>query len=281
MKMKIIVDSTFYLIPAFVKENHIDVVPLNIIIDHKSYLDMQDISVDEVMKAFNDGKKVGTSQPSPLAFIEKFSKAEADGYEHILCMTLSSGVSGTFQAAMIAKAEYKGKIEVAVIDTLSAAIGAEMLVDIALLNKEESFHQLVERLEKVKKQIGIYLSMQNLNSLRISGRLNRVKATIGNLLHVKPIVEVAEGVLSINSKMRTERQVLEWMINRIKSDLKNVSTAKYIYVSHIHANERLQRLLQYLEKEFPTIPIKIRDGISSVIAVNIGYGGIGIAWGYE
>src|SRR5690606_25782340 len=108
MKVKLLVDSTFNLSKEYIEENNIEVIPLNVIIDGKAYLDQIEINIDDVMIAVEEGKKVTTSQPTPHSFITYFSKIKEQGYSDIICMTLSSTLSGTYQAANIAKSEVDG-----------------------------------------------------------------------------------------------------------------------------------------------------------------------------
>jgi DegV family protein with EDD domain len=282
MKIKLMVDSTFKLEESFVLENKIDVIPLNVIIDGNTYRDGIDISFDEVMEAANDGKKVSTSQPSPALFQQHFEKLRDEGVTDIICMTISSTLSGTFQAANIAKNEVEG-VNIHLIDTLSASLGSEILARITVeeIKKETPLEDIVEKINRVKANSGILMSMENLNALKKSGRINKIKATIGNLLRVKPIIEYLNGKVNINSKLRTEKQVAEWIVEKMKSVLDGIQTTIHIFVAYVQSIERLNHVLIKLKEAFPNINIVMRDGITPVVAINLGYGGLGVAWCYE
>lgn len=279
MSFKIIVDSTFNLDDDFIKEHDIYVVPLNVIIDNLNYLDGE-ISIDEILEALENGKKVSTSQPSPAVFEKVFNEVKVTGYSDILCLTLSSTLSGTYQSAMIAKSEVKD-INIYVFDTLTAAMGAEILVDIVVRDKDKSLEEIIEKLKVVLQNSGILFNMQNLNTIKRSGRISKIKATIGNLLLVKPIIEFFDGKVTINSKFRTDSQVFKWIAMKMKSLLEANNTKIHIIVAHLRAENRVVKLIAKLKESFPHIPIKLKSSISSVIAVNIGYGGVGVAWSYE
>ena len=282
MKTKIIVDSTFNLEENFIKDNNIEVIPLNVLIDGQTYQDSVDISFDEVMEAAYSGKGVTTSQPSPMLFQQYFERLRDEGATDIICLTLSSTLSGTFQAANIAKNEVNG-VNIHLIDTLSASLGSEILANILVdeLKAGTDTETAVEKINTIKHNSGILLNMENLTSLRKSGRIHRIKATIGNLLRVKPIIEYFQGKVSINSKFRTEKQVVEWIIEKMKSLLDGINTKIHISIAYVHSKERIKLLLQKVKEAFPNIAIKVRDGITPVIAINIGYGGIGVAWCFE
>lgn len=282
MRLKFIVDSTFNLTANVVNENNIDVIPLNVLVDGISYRDGIDISFNEVMERYNDGSSVSTSQPSPVLYIKSFIKAREEGYTDILCMTISSTLSGTIQAATLASNEVEG-INIHIYDTYTTSIGAEMLTLIAIdeYNKGSSVEEIIKKLDANRKNGGILMSMENLNSLKKSGRISKIKATIGNLLRVKPIIEYFSGKVTINSKLRTENQVGEWIVNTMKEIFKNVTSKIHLFVAYVQTIERLNNVLEKIKIAFPHLHITIRDGITPVIAVNLGYGGLGIAWCYE
>lgn len=282
MKVKLLVDSTFNLSNEFIEENNIAVIPLNVNIDGKTYLDQVDITLDEVMEAVHKGKKVTTSQPTPYSFHEYYTRIRDEGYTDIICMTLSSTLSGTFQSANIGK-EGITDVNIHIIDTLSASIGAEMLARIVVdeLKIKTSINDIIAKLTKIKENACIILSMENLTAMKKSGRISRIKATIGNLLRVKPIAEYLNGELTVNSKFRTDSQVMEWIIGKMKIALSNITSKIHIFLGHVRAEERVKKLKDYIMNAFPNVHINSDRGITPVIAINIGYGGIGVSFCYE
>ena len=282
MKVKLMVDSTFNLSEEYVKQNNIEVIPLNVIIDGTSYLDGKEITVDEVIEAVENNKKVTTSQPTPYLFSEYFKRIRDEGFTDIICMTISSTLSGTFQAANIGKHMVEG-VNIHLIDSLSASIGAEMLARIVVdeMNKNTKLNEIITKIEKIKLNAVIVLNMDNLSALKNSGRIGRIKATIGTLLRVKPMIEYVNGVVSINSKLRTESQVINWMVTKMKGALNNVTSKIHIFVAHIKAEERIKKLINAIKEAIPNININLGEGITPVISTNIGIGGIGLSWCYE
>ena len=282
MNIRILVDSTFNLEKDFVLENNISVIPLNVIIDGKSYRDGVDIRFIEVLYAVEKGSKVSTSQPSPNVFLEFFENLKNEGATDIVCLTISSTLSGTYQAANIAKQDIEG-VNIHIIDTLSTAIGAETITEIFVryLNEGDSLDTAIEKITEVTHNSGILMSMDNLNSLQKSGRITRIKATIGNLLRVKPIIEFFNGDVNINSKMRTEKQVAEGIVDKMKDFFEGVDTKIHISVAYVHFKDRITQVLKRIQEEFPNVKVKVRDGITPVIAINLGYGGFGVSFSFE
>lgn len=280
MNLKIVVDSTFNMDDKFIEENKITVVPLNVIINGDSFRDDIDVSIDDVMNALQSGKKVSSSQPSPATYVEVFENLKAQGATDILCLTISSTLSGTYQSAMIASQEVEG---IHVVDTLSTSVGAEIITELVVEKVKENYsiEQLLQYIEVIKKNSGILMNFENLNTLKLSGRITKIKAAIGNLIKVKPIIEYINGKVLILNKLRTEKNVVSYIVERIKSEISSTTKKVLIYISHANAIERVERVAEALKIGIDNAVIKISRQISPVIAINLGYGGIGVAWCYE
>lgn len=280
MNLKIVVDSTFNMDDKFIEENKITVVPLNVIINGDSFRDDIDVSIDDVMNALQSGKKVSSSQPSPATYVEVFENLKAQGATDILCLTISSTLSGTYQSAMIASQEVEG---IHVVDTLSTSVGAEIITELVVEKVKENYsiEQLLQYIEEIKKNSGILMNFENLNTLKLSGRITKIKAAIGNLIKVKPIIEYINGKVLILNKLRTEKNVVSYIVERIKSEISSTTKKVLIYISHANAIERVERVAEALKIGIDNAVIKISRQISPVIAINLGYGGIGVAWCYE
>ncbi|MFA5766188.1 MAG: DegV family protein, partial [Bacilli bacterium] len=273
---------TFNLDSRFIEENGITVVPLNVIINGESFRDDVDVSIDDVMNALQLGKKVSSSQPSPATYVEVFEALKAEGATDILCLTISSTLSGTYQSGIIAQQEVEG-VNVHVVDTLSTSVGAEIIAELTVEKVKENYsiEQLIHYIEYIKKNSGILMNFENLNTLKMSGRITKIKAAIGNLIKVKPIIEYINGKVLILNKLRTEKNVVAYIVERIKSEVKVSTKRVLIYISHANAIERVVRVADALKEGINTAVVKISRQISPVIAINLGYGGIGVAWCYE
>ncbi|MDD4057199.1 MAG: DegV family protein [Bacilli bacterium] len=282
MNLRIVVDSTFNLDSRFIEENRITVVPLNVIINGESFRDDVDVSIDDVMNALQSGKKVSSSQPSPATYVEVIETLKEEGATDILCLTISSTLSGTYQSAIIAQQEVEG-VNFHVVDTLSTSVGAEIIAELTVEKVKENYsiEQLIHYIEHIKKNSGILMNFENLNTLKMSGRITRIKAAIGNLIKVKPIIEYINGKVLILNKLRTEKNVVAYIVERIKSEVKVSTKRVLIYISHANAIERVVRVAEALREGIDTAVVKISRQISPVIAINLGYGGIGVAWCYE
>jgi DegV family protein with EDD domain len=282
-KIGFIVDSTFCLSEEFVKAQDIYVVPLNIIIGDQTYRDNIDITLYEVMDASIAGKKVTTSQPSPLLYHEAIESLLNKGYEEVICMTISSTLSGTYQSAVLGAEEFIDKGNVFVHDSLTTTAEAELLLNIALEQVElgKSAKDVIAYLTEAKKNSGILMSLKDLDSLFRGGRLSKIKTIIGNLLHIKPIVEYWQGKTSLIDKKRTDAKVYEYFVDYLVQKAEGLKGKLRVFVTHINAIERAEALKQAILNVFPEAFVKVVNEVTPVLAIHVSYGGVAMGWVVE
>lgn len=282
-KIGFIVDSTFSLKEDFIKENDIYVIPLNIIIDGKSYRDDIDISLYEVMDASISGKKVTTSQPSPYLYTEAIEKMLEKGYEELIILTISSTLSGTYQAAKLGSEDYLEGGKVLVHDTLTTSAEAELLLEIALEQADlgKSAKEVVEYIKEVKKNSGLLMSLKDLDSLFRGGRLSKIKTIVGNLLNIKPIVAYVDGKANLIAKRRTDAKVYQFFGEYLKEKVDGLKGKLRVLLTHINAFERVKALKDTIVSFIPEAIIRIAKETTPVVAIHVSYGGIGMAWSVD
>ena len=202
MAVKIICDSAADITSAFAKENNIKIIPLKTIIDGREYLDGVELSPEEFYKLQKETKDFPTtSQISPAEFADAYREVTEGGDEAVV-ITISSGLSGTYQSATIAEAEYEGKVFV--VDSLNVAIGEQLLVHLALRLKDEglSAAEIANSLHSAREKIRLLASFDTLEYLFRGGRLSRTSAVAGAMLNIKPIFTIENGKLEIVAKAR-------------------------------------------------------------------------------
>lgn len=168
-------------------------VPISVTIDGKIYKDGIDLNTDtfyELLTSSEDFPK--TAQPSPAEFTEVFEQIKNDGDE-IICFLLSSGLSGTYQSANIAKSmvDYD---KIYIVDTKTATRMIGVLVKYArdLAAKGVSASEIVEKCEQLKSKVKVIAGVDTLEYLYKGGRLSRTSAAVGTLAGIKPIITVTE-----------------------------------------------------------------------------------------
>jgi DegV family protein with EDD domain len=241
-------DSTCDLSKEIIDKYNIGVAPLNIIIEGNSYKDKIDIQPDEfyeIQKSLD--KNPTTSMPSPEEYLKIIDRAVKDGYTEILCICMSSGTSGSYQSAVIAKDYYfennkDSNIKIHVVDSLSMSHGSGWLIvkSAELLEEGYSFDQIIEFNENSKTRVKHFLCVDDLDNLIKSGRLTNVSALIGKVLRVKPIMSMKNGKGAIVAKVRGQNKALNYyieeFIRRVDKDITDFIIIGYTTNINIASN---------------------------------------------
>ncbi len=281
--IRFIVDSTFGVKEDYIKKYQIEIVPLNVIIDEKTYLDGIDIPLYDVIDAVNANKKVTTSQPSPGRYLEAFDKLFKEGADQIIVLTISSALSGTIGSATAARLEHPRAKDIFCHDTLAAHIQATMLLETAVNASLRGLEgeAIIDVIKTNYQDSGVLMSLNDLNILTKSGRLSKISSFIGNLLHVKPVVAYYKAKTEVIKKCRSSIKVYEYFRDFLK-ELKEKCIGKLrIRLTHVNAIDRAEALKKVLVEAFPDTEVEIGLEITAVLAIHIAYGGIGMGWIFE
>ena len=280
-KVGIIVDSTFYFTKEEVKKYDLGVVQLNVIdgeVSHKEY----DLTPEIVYKRQDEGAGLTTSQPSPQEFIDAYTEGFEKGYEKLLVLTLSKGLSGTYQSAALAKKSHERGDDVYLVDTQQAAYGNELLtlLTIEKLKKAKDLEKFVKEIEQMGQDIGLFFTVENLNSLYRGGRLKRSQAFIGTVLRVKPMLTVKEGKLTLFDKSRSYSGVNQKIIDYMKEDQKGKKNLVVRMIT-INSEDSYAPLKEAVLAAFPNATFSETTYLGPVFSIHVGKKGYGLAWHFE
>ena len=214
MSLKIVLDSTSDLVPELLGK--FEIVPLTVNFGEEEFIDGVTITREEFYAKLIESDVIPTtSQASPEAFERVFKKLVENGDE-VLCITVASKLSGTYQSACIAAEEFPGKVRV--IDSRSVAIGSAILAEFALslLEKGFSAEEIEKELIKKREDIIIVALIDTLEYLKKGGRLSKTAAFAGSLLNIKPVVSVEDGEINVLGKARGSKQGNNFLIKEIE-----------------------------------------------------------------
>ncbi|HOV69667.1 MAG TPA: DegV family protein [Clostridia bacterium] len=271
--IKIIIDSTAYITKEELEQHDITVVPLNIDFLGSQFPDIIPGSFDDFYKKLRESKEFPkTSQPSVGAFAEIFEQELAKGNE-ILVLTISTGLSGTYNSAIAAKNTFNTD-KIAVVDTLSSVACMKFLVDIAVKMRDEGvgLHQIAQAVTEKRPDACALLTVGDLEYLRRGGRLTNAQAVIGTLLDIKPIILFKGGILKAIEKVRGRKKTLNRIIEMIPQN------ASRLQALHIDSAEEAGKINEKLKELFPDADILPPAVIGPVIGSHLGPGTIGITY---
>jgi len=205
MKIRLVVDSTTIIRKSL--RERFSVVPLTIVFGDKEYIEGVTIDEEGFYDLLEESKEAPVaSQPSPEAYLKVFKEVVKNG-ETVICITVASGLSGTYQSACIAASEFTEN-EVYVVDSQNIAIATGVLAELAvrLVDSGMEAGEIAERLRKESKRLRLVALLDTLDSLKKSGRIPWAVAVAGGILSIKPLVYVECGKIKMFGKARGSKK---------------------------------------------------------------------------
>jgi len=275
-KIALVTDSSCDLNPEIITENNIEVIPLRIIYGDREYRDGVDISPKEVYSRLNV-EIPKTSMPAPKDVIDKFKELKENGYTHIIAITLSSGLSGTYDMfKLVSKDITDMVIEVIDSKSLSMVLGFIVMEAAKLIKNNTPYKELVEKINALKTKAKGFYVLDTLEYLRKGGRMGLVASTLGTLLNIKPIITTNdEGKYCTFAKVRGKYQAATKMLEPLLKQLEN--TKADVSVLQGFAEEEAAILFEKLStiKNINSLQIST---ISPALGVHTGPGLLGLAY---
>ena len=213
-----------------------------------------------------------TSAPSPGAFREAFAALADEGAEGIVCITLSSKLSATYQAAVVGAESVSG-IRVQVVDSLftTMAEGLIVLDAVAAAEAGGDLEDVLAAADASRRSMHLFGALESLDNLRKGGRLGSAQALLGGLLDIKPVLEINEGVLELESRPRTRSRSFE----RLATKVREVGGLDRLVVVHAAASD-VGSLVEVVAAGLPRDRISI-GWLGPVIGTHVGRGTVAVA----
>lgn len=275
-KIAIMTDTCCDVPKAYAEKYGIYVIPVRIIYGDKEYHDGVDISPQEVYSRLAQ-EIPKTSLPSGAEVMDVFRRIRKDGYEKVICITLSSGLSGT-NNMMKLMANEVNDLEVEVIDTKNIAIGSGFSVIQAakLVQQGLGFEEIISRIEDNLMNSHVYFVVDTLEYLKHGGRIGLVASLFGNAFHIRPVISCNDdGIYYTVAKVRGRKKSIEKMKEIAMKEAKRHRKIFFAVCNgdaEKEANEVIESTRPFLEniEEF------IEGEISPSLGINTGPGIIGI-----
>ncbi|MBQ6929902.1 MAG: DegV family protein [Oscillospiraceae bacterium] len=277
MGVRIIIDSTVNVKKEL--DGRFPVVPLTINFGSESYADNVEMDHNTFYKKLVESEVLPTtSQPTPDAFAKAFEEAVNAGDE-VVVITISSRLSGTYQSANIAAADFEGKVFV--VDSYTVTIGAGILVEraVKLADEGKSAAEIAAVLEKEKENIRVFAVVDTLEYLKKGGRVSAAVAFAGGLLNFKPVIAIADGVVQSITKGRGNKQANQLMNTEVEKS-GTVDFEKPILIGYTGADDSLMHtyIADYADI-WGGDAAKINTAqIGSVVGTHAGPGAVAVAY---
>lgn len=277
MKTAVLTDSTAYIPDHLIEEKNIYVAPLSVTFGQDTYREFYDITTEEFyekVKAEKDLPK--TSQPSVSEFTTKYEEI-AKEHDAVISVHLSSGISGTYQAAVSAGSMIEG-VDVYPFDSEISALaqGFYVLRAADLAAEGKTPEEILQELRTMKENMNAYFMVDDLSHLARGGRLTGAQAMIGSLLQVKPLLYFKDKQIVPFEKIRTSKKAFKRMENLLKETADNAEEVKAAII-HAQREDTAKRWRDELSEKYPNVEFEI-SYFGPVIGTHLGEGAIGITW---
>lgn len=272
MTIAIVTDSTADLPPDITSKNNIIVIPAILIVDGKSLVDGDGITREAFYSRLPTMRiPPTTATPSLGTFEETFENLLMSGYESILSIHVSSMLSGIYNMAKTAAQSFKDCVKVIDSGQLSLGIGYQVLAATEAVSKGMKLDGIIQEVEKVRQRVRVVAMLDTLEYVRRSGRVTWAKARIGNLLNIKPFMEVKEGQVLSLGQVRTRKKG----INSLIEIFLRTGSVEKLSILHTNAEKDAQNLLSRLKSNLPEPPLIVN--VTTIVGTHIGPNALGFA----
>ncbi len=272
-KIKIITDSTAYINKEYAEEEKVTIVQLNYVFGEETGKEPFPGEFYDFYERLSKTKLFpSTSQPSTGEFVNAYNEAFQEGYDEIIVVVLSSKISGTYNSAILAKNILEDR-KITIIDSLSSASNLRFLVEdsVDMVKKGSTSKEIEIYLNNKKMNMDVYLTTESLEYLSRGGRLSTIQSKVGNLLNIKPIIQLKDGKLELLEKLRGKNKALQSIMSKVPEDVEKIG------ICHILNYDLAEKLKIQLENNFPQAIITI-DELGPVIGSHLGPGAIGLCF---
>lgn len=273
--IQVVTDSACDLMPSTAEDHDVRIVPLTIRFGAEEFVDRQELSSKEFWDRVVTGPDMPeTAAPSPGAFQQAFVDAAEAGRDGVLCVTISSRLSATYQAACTAAESVADRIPVRVLDTLSVTMGQGLLalaaVDLAWGGA--GLEEVASAVADMARRTHVYGVVDSLDYLKRGGRIGGAAHLMGSLLSIKPVIEVRDGVVEVESKQRTRSRALQYLAGKALDS----GPVAWLAVANGVAPD-IEDVLATVRRAHPTHELVVGD-LGPVVGAHAGPGSVGVSF---
>lgn len=270
MTTAIVTDSTTSLPPGVLERPDVRVVPLTFNFGpEESYTDKVDLSNEEFYERLRTSDEFPTtSQPPAGAFVEAYEDLSA--YDDVLVLTISSGLSGTYDSAVTAAGMVDRPVEV--VDTETAEMGAGLILREALraIDEGRDYKDIRKVVGDVVRRCEILFAVGTLEYLEKSGRIGRAQRLLGTAFDIRPVLKVEDGEVVPHKRTRGRKRQMAAIVEEISPA---VQAGRTLYFGHVAAPDALAELAEALGVEERYV-----SEIGGVVGCHVGPGAYGVAY---
>ena len=274
--LRIVMDTAGDLPEGWQESYDVDLIPINIIHNEKTYLQGIDLGYEDFYNLVEESDQIPTtSQPTPFQF-EAFYEKIAQLGDTILSIHVTDKLSGTMASARQAAKDLKDKFNIIPFDSASGTICMGLMVKEARLMERagKSIQAILDRLNFIRDNLQLVFTVDTLKFAQMSGRVKSLQAALVSMLNVKPIIELKNGIIEMKEKVRSRDKSLEKLIEKMKLKFGNTR----VIAAVVHARDKVAgiNLMQKVIENLNCEEIVFGE-LSISLAAHFGPGTLGIA----
>ena len=273
--VRVVTDSACDLPPAMAERHGIEVVPLTVRFGEEELVDRQDLSPRQFWDRLARSDVLPeTAAPSPGAFETAYRKVAREGGEAVVCITLSSALSATYEAAQLAAQTVSDSVPVRVVDSRAVTMAQGLMAVRAseLAASGAGIDDVVGAMDDLVHRSRTFAALDTLENLKKGGRIGGAQAFLGSMLSIKPVIEVTGGKVEPESRQRTRSRALRYLADKVRQH----RPAGTLAVMHGDAPD-LEEMLDLLAPLHPRDQTLVAD-IGAVIGTHAGPRVMGVAF---
>jgi DegV family protein with EDD domain len=273
MSIAIVTDSTADIPTYLLREYEIHVMPNIIIIEGQEVEDGEQFSREEFYKRLPGMKSFPTTATASAGSYQKlYEKLFHNGCNQIISIHASSLLSGIFNAATTGAQAFGQRVHIIDSHQVSMGLGFQVLAAAEAVRQDWPIERILKHVEDVRRRAKVIAMIDTLEYIRRSGRVSWTRARLGNLLNIKPFVEVKEGVVRNLGEARTRRKGIERLIKMIQ----DLGPLERMAILHTNAEEDARHILSFFETKMAGIQPLIVN-ITTIVGTHVGPNGLGVA----
>lgn len=279
-KVAVMTDTNSGIVKSEADSLGVALLPMPFIIDGKDYLEGVNLTHEEFYSMLDNGAEVSTSQPTPASLCDMWDDLLEQGYDEIVYIPMSSGLSKSCETAISFSAEYDGKVQVVDNQRISVTQRQSVVDALKLVSDGKNAKEIKEILERDKLESSIYITVDTLKYLKKGGRITPTAAALGTVLNLKPVLQIQGEKLDAYAKVRGMKAARNTMVEALLNDYetrfdslaKSGKLAVCIAYSWVD-DETLQSWIDEIKAAFPKHEIHAAP-LALSVACHIGKGAL-------
>ena len=274
--VKIVTDSSCDISPQRCAELGVEMLPITVNFGDTSYRANIDISNEEFFEKLSVAEELPkTAQITPNQFQEIFKPYQESG-DDVVCLFISSKMSGTLQSARVAK-NILGAENILLPDTLNVTFALGLLVEEAVKMRDAGMTgaEIVEKIEELIPRIRLFAMIEDLKYLKMGGRLSATSALVASILGICPIITLKDGLVEVVGKARGKKAAFAAIRKWVEKE--PISSDYCVTMGHANVPENCKALQEFLGDLLKKREVHV-SSIGSIVGTHTGPGAVGLAY---